>query len=205
MTEATDIVNRAKDHVVLQLSLKLPASITYHSTHHTAEVVNSAMEIADEQDLNDADKEILGLAAWFHDIGYIDGKEGHEERSAKVATAFLQSHDYPASQIEKIVGCILATRMPQDPQSNLEQILCDADMMHLASDDYFKKSDLLHKELTETNICNVNETEWLEMNKDFLTNHCFFTSYAKGKYTGKVKDNLRKVCERLNSWKKVPR
>ena len=92
--------------------------------------------------------------------------------------------------------------MPQNPQNALEQILCDADLMHLASEDYFSKADLLHKEIEYTKSCKISEKEWLEMNENFLNQHCFFTDYAKEKYESAVKENLKKVSQRLQSWVK---
>ena len=51
--------------------------------------------------------------------------------------------------------------MPQSPNNTLEQVLCDADLLHLAQDDYFKKADLLHKEIESTKLCKISEKEWL--------------------------------------------
>ena len=120
-----------------------------------------------------------------------------------MACDFLAQYDYPKEKVRKVVGCILATRMPQSPQNQLEQILCDADMMHLANHDYFAKADLLHKEIEKTKVCKIPESEWLEMNQEFLDKHCFFTDYAKNNYQSAVKENLKKVRDRLKSWKKT--
>ena len=97
----------------------------------------------------------------------------------------------------------MATKMPQSPQNKLEQILCDADLMHLAEGNYFEKADLLLKEIEKTRLCKISENEWLEMNQEFLDKHCFFTEYAQKNYESAVKENLKKVRERLRLWKKA--
>ena len=202
METSNQILRQVKDHAIKVLTKELPDNMTYHSINHTLDVVNSVQEIADKLELNEGDTEILTIAAWFHDIGYTKGCENHEKNGAKMAHDFLKKHDYPEERIEKVAGCIMATQMPQNPQNPLEQIICDADMMHLADHNYFAKSDLLHQEIEKTKVCKIPETEWLEMNQEFLDKHCFFTDYAKKNYESAVKENLKKVRDRLKSWKK---
>ena len=200
MLVKTSLIKKVKDHVIKVLSNQLSEDMTYHSINHTLDVVKSANEIASRQNFSEEDMEVLNIAAWFHDVGYTKGNENHEHEGAALASAFLIKNDYPTEKIDQVIGCILATKMPQTPKNNLEKTLCDADLMHLAGNDYFKKAALLHKEIEKTKACKIPEEEWLEMNEDFLNNHCFFTDYAKGRYESAVKENLRKVKERLKTW-----
>ncbi len=202
MMISSSIITEVKDHAISVLSKHLPDNMTYHSVNHTIDVVASAEEIAEKQELSTDDKEVVQIAAWFHDLGYTRGCENHEKDGAEMAREFLKEKDYPADKIAKVEGCIMATQMPQNPQNNLEKILCDADLMHLAGRDYFKKADLLHKEIETTKLCKISENEWLQMNQEFLDKHCFFTDYAKQHYESAVKENLKKVRDRLKSWKK---
>lgn len=196
------IISEVKDHAIKVLSKQLPDNMTYHSINHTIDVVASAEEIAEKQNLSDEELEIVQIAAWFHDLGYTKGSESHEEKGAEMAREFLNDKGFPEEKINKVVGCIMATQMPQNPKNKLEQILCDADLMHLADEDYFSKADLLHQEIETTKFCKIPENEWLQMNQEFLDNHCFFTEYAKNNYESAVKENLKKVRDRLKSWKK---
>ncbi len=182
---------------------ELPEKMTYHTINHTIDVVSSALEIGRKQNLSKEDLEILQLASWFHDLGYTRGCEEHELVGSEMARTFLSKNGYAKESIKKIVGCIMATKMPQSPTNYLEQIMCDADLMHLADEDYFKKADLLHQELEHTKCCKISEKEWLQMNQDFLKKHCFFTDYAKTNYESAVKENLKKVRQRLKSWTKT--
>jgi len=203
MQETKTIVDEVRAYVVHVISTDLPDEITYHSIGHTIDVVTSCLEIANEQNIPEEEIEILEIAAWFHDIGYTDDMTNHEERSAERANKFLSERGHPREKIDAIIGCILATKMPQEPQNRLEQIICDADMMHLAKGDYFKKADLLHKEIVVTKSCDISEKEWLKMNEDFLDQHCFFTDYARKRYESAVKENLKKVKNRLQKWTKA--
>ncbi|WP_425389436.1 HD domain-containing protein [Ekhidna sp.] len=197
------IVNRVKDHVIEVLSKQLADHMTYHSINHTLDVVASAEEIAATQNLSDEEMEIVQIAAWFHDIGYTKGCENHEKNGASLAKEFLNKLDYPEEKTEKVIGCIMATQMPQNPTNTMEKVLCDADLMHLADENYFHKANLLHKEIENTKFCKIPESEWFQMNEEFLDKHCFFTEYARKNYELAVKENLKKVRDRLKSWQKA--
>jgi len=198
----SSVTGKVKDYVIKVLTDQLSDDLTYHSINHTVDVVRSANEIASRQNFTEEELEVLNIAAWFHDIGYTKGSENHEEKGAELAKAFLEENEYPEDRIDQVIGCILATKMPQNPKNIIEKTLCDADLMHLAGNDYFNKAELLHKEIEKTKLCKIPEEEWLEMNEDFLNKHCFFTEYAKSNYESAVKENLRKVKERLKSWQK---
>ncbi len=203
MMISSSIINEVKDHAIKVLSKQLPDNMTYHSINHTLDVVASAEEIAMKQKISEEDMEVVQIAAWFHDLGYTRGCEQHERNGATMAREFLEKRNYPEERIEKVEGCIMATQMPQNPKNNLERILCDADLMHLADQDYFEKADLLHQEIETTKFCKIPENEWLQMNQEFLDQHCFFTEYAKKNYESAVKENLKKVRDRLKVWKKA--
>lgn len=202
MQGSHDIVSKVKSYSTNTLSDKLPDCVIYHSIQHTEDVVESALEIAEEQRFSDEDKEIIEIAAWFHDLGYTTSMERHEEDGAEMARDFLKERNYPEDRIEKVAGCILATKMPQNPKNPLEKVLCDADMMHLAKGDYFKKADMLHREIQVTKSCVISDLEWLKLNSEFLSKHRFFTEYARNKYGASVKANLDKVREKLKKWAK---
>lgn len=200
MMNDRSIVKEVKVYVSDLLSQQLSEDMTYHSIHHTIDVVRCANEIAERQDFSEEELEILNVAAWFHDVGYTKGSEEHEQQGAALARQFLENKEYDPDRIERVVSCIMATRMPQNPQNALEKTLCDADLMHLAEEDYFNKAWLLHQEIEKTKFCTIPEDKWLEMNQEFLKSHCFFTDYAKRNYESAVKENLRKVRERLKTW-----
>ncbi|MEM6829472.1 MAG: HD domain-containing protein [Bacteroidota bacterium] len=203
MIKEKNILEEAESYARNILWRDLPEKMTYHTINHTIDVVESALEIGRKQNLIEEDMEVLQLAAWFHDLGYSKGPENHELVGADMAREFLSTKNYDKESTKKVIGCIMATQMPQNPQNYLEQIMCDADLMHLADEDYFKKADLLHKELEHTKSCKISEKEWLQMNQDFLKKHCFFTDYAKNNYESAVKENLKKVRQRLKSWTKT--
>lgn len=164
------------------LSDKLSKSIRFHTLQHTREVVAACEKMADHYQLAAEERQALLLAAWFHDTGYTSGKaQGHEDRSVELAKEFLRSHNAGEELEKKVTGCINATRLPQSPESPLEEIICDADLFHLGTPDFDEKNKLLRQELNDYGDNDVSKKDWRKINIRFLQRHTYFTSYAREK------------------------
>jgi uncharacterized protein len=97
--------------------------------YHFIPTVKYAKNLADK--LN-ADKEVVELAAWLHDIGsIIEGRENHHITGAKIAENKLKELEYPSDKIELIKKCILNHRGSQQSnrRSMEEKIIAEADTM----------------------------------------------------------------------------
>lgn len=182
---------------------KLSESFVYHNYQHTERVVDAARIIGRESELSDEELELITIAAWFHDVGYTQGCTNHEQTSVKIAEQFLTKEGLPQDQIQVISNCILATRMPQAPKTLMEEVLCDADMHHLACTDYHKMSDRMHREIELTKDKQISDEEWNQMNFSFFKDHEYFTEFGK-KHLQPIKDENLKIIgkDRLKEEKK---
>lgn len=154
--------------------------LMYHNLDHTRSVVQAAGEIAEFCDIRDDQHTNLLLAAWFHDTGYERSPNDHEKESVRIMRATLSSWNVPEKRLAKIEKLILSTRIPHNPDNLLSQIICDADMIHLADPtDYAKVAENLRLELNRTCKKRISKERWLEMNVEFLTSHCYFTEYGR--------------------------
>jgi predicted metal-dependent HD superfamily phosphohydrolase len=151
----------------------------YHNIGHTKRVVNSAKQIAEHYSLKDEDYIVLLIAAWFHDVGYFDDAKHHEKQGAVLAEQFLQSQKADLLFIEKVKNCIMATRMPQRPNNLVEEILCDADLFHLGSEEFFDNNKLMRKEFQLRCDSTMDKDRWRTKSIELLTNHRYHTEYAK--------------------------
>jgi uncharacterized protein len=98
-------------------------------TFHFASVVKYAEELADALG---ADKEVVSIAAWLHDIGsVIHGREDHHITGAKIAEEKLKELNYSEEKIELVKKCILNHRGSQNnnPETIEEKIISDADAL----------------------------------------------------------------------------
>lgn len=173
----------------------------FHDFQHTREVVEATKQIAAGYELSEQEVEILILAAWFHDIGYIEGAEGHEERSCKYAKAFLEEQDYPSASIDIILECIRATKIDAIPDSPLEKILSDADLSHLGSKMYWEHCTRLRQELFLTQNIVMSEHEWVNFELDFITHQQYYTDVAQELFDKRKQKHIRQLMKhkmRLN-------
>ncbi len=187
------ITQAASEYVYDLMKDKLPGIYVYHNYKHTSEVVDAVKKIGNKSDLSEEDLEIVTIAGWFHDSGFTQKYENHEDSSIEIAKSFLKENGYPEEKIEKVVSCINATRFPQDPKNVLEEIICDADLFHLGTKDYDDKSDLLRVEWEKTGNKEYSQLDWIKINIDFLLSHKFYTKYAKKNLEGNKTDVLVKL------------
>ncbi len=189
----TPILEEAEEFASKILKNEVSEKMTYHNYDHTQQVVNMAARICEEMKVSAEEREIVLLAAWFHDLGYCNGGLRHEEQSRDIAVKFLEERNYSKDKIERVSSCIMATQMPQNPKDHLGQILCDSDLSHLGSEGYLKKSELLRQEIELVKGQKLDKLAWLSINKAFLEGHCFFTEYAKSWFTKGITENLKLV------------
>ncbi|MEM7548861.1 MAG: Pycsar system effector family protein [Bacteroidota bacterium] len=197
----TNILEEAEHFVKNYLKQNLPKEYVYHTLEHTLDMVKFAKLISGKENLSESQQEVVLLAGWFHDLGYAEGCTDHEQRSIQILEEFAKKHQIDHDLVEKAKACIEATKMPQNPQSIEEAVICDADMFHLATDQFLEKSELLRKEFNNTSDNQLSELDWLKENKRFLGEHKFFTDHGKNVLEKLKSANLEKV-ETLRKKKK---
>ncbi len=193
MEVETALLSKTKQYVESFLKENLSQGIYYHDLEHTQEVVTASEEIGKASNLSDDELETVLIAAWFHDTGYYKGMKDHEANSRDVAKEFLKKEGAGKEKIEAVSGCIMATKIPQNPLNLMEEVLCDADLYHVSTKEFFKKSELLRKEFSLVFPDEIQLDEWFKNSIKFLKKHSFFTSYAKENLLPSKKENLKKL------------
>ena len=197
----SDILGKVKEFIGNTFREKGNENSYYHNFTHTAEVAKTTEEIADAMGIDDNNKEALLIAAWFHDIGHVETCMGHEDVGIKLAKEFLTRNAYSAEGIEKVISLINATRMPRNPKNTLEEIICDADLHHLGTNDFDKKAELLKNEIESLSGDKISESKWFKKNLKFMEEHKFFTEYAKQRYETQKNINYIKTKKKLKKIK----
>jgi len=200
----SDIVEKTKAFATDLLTNSLDPKHLYHNLRHTERVVKSTKELLDAHTLIEEDKEVLLLTAWFHDTGYTQGTENHEETSCLIAEEFLTEQDYDNEKIQKIVGCIRATKRFYKPQNIQEKIIRDADSSHFAQKSYGETSDYLREELSLLGIADYSTKEWGNANIEmFKKEHQFYTDYALENWQEGKNKNLKKLVKDKKTEKEI--
>jgi len=191
------LLERARQNAVRIFKTTGDQKFVYHSLPHTESVVSNAGQIARHYQLGEKDFFIVVTAAWFHDTGYFTGgAEGHELRGAEIAAKFLRESQVDNDTIQTVRQCILATRMPQRPNSLAEQIVCDADLFHFGTDEFTDRNKLMRKEAESRLGVKITKSEWRKSTILFLEAHQFQTDYCRGLLGGKKKQNLAELKQK---------
>lgn len=195
MTENNiQLLEQAQTRVTEIFRTKVDPKFVFHNLDHTQQVVMAAEEIAAYYNLNEEDRFVLLLAAWFHDTGFSSGHpEEHEKESIRMATDFLQQNGVDPETIQRVSSCIQATRMPQSPLSQVEKIMCDADLYHLGTDDFKKMNQALRQEQEAYNNKEFSKKEWRQRNIEFLESHQYFTDYCQRRLEPQKQEWIRQL------------
>ena len=193
-----NLIEQSENFVSKLLKDKLSNSYTYHNFNHTFDVVAAVTTLADSKNISSSDKEILLIAAWFHDTGYIKGCSNHEDCSIVIASDFLLENGKSTDYIEKVAGLIKATKKEYVPQTLSEKIIKDADYYHILNDDYIFSCEGLRNEWENIEGKSFTDKDWAVENLNFLTNiHRFYTDYALENWQPLKEKNIKRLQKKL--------
>lgn len=193
---------KAKQYALRRLENELSPGLYYHGLRHTTEdVVPAATKFAEGEGIQGNDLDLLLTSAWFHDLGFVEVRAGHEVVSARIASEVLPGFGYSEDQVKIIKGIIMATVVPQGPMSILEQILADADLDVLGRDDFMLRNNSLRRELAYFGQ-QFTDLEWFSGQLKFIEPHTYFTASARTlRSAGQAKNvaGLKKKLEELTT------
>lgn len=174
-----------------KLEHDLPPYLIYHNADHTKNVIAAAEHLASTENVSENELILLRTAALFHDAGFLQQSENHEEISCEIAKLYLPKYNYTVEQIEVICRAIRDTKIPQVAEDHLGQILCDADLYYLGTDEYTANASKLFEEFKITHA--LKEAEWQGRQIAFLSTHKYFTKTAINQREEKKQVNLQKL------------
>jgi uncharacterized membrane-anchored protein YitT (DUF2179 family)/predicted metal-dependent HD superfamily phosphohydrolase len=185
-------LDAASSAIFRRLEQELPGMYTYHNIQHTTSVYKAARELGIAEGIQGDDLTILLTAAAYHDTGILKTYQNHEEASCIIARESLPRFGYTEEQVDKVCQLIMSTRMPQEPQTLTERVICDADLYYLGTDNYNAVAETLYHELQLTGM-QKNRKEWHDEQAAFLGRHMYFTAAARERLDEKKRYNLATV------------
>ncbi|RZL50576.1 MAG: phosphohydrolase [Pedobacter sp.] len=192
-----NLLEDVKDYVLEYFATHHDPKLVYHNLEHTQDVVKSTIQIANHYQLNDKDFFIVATSAWFHDTGYFEDPNNHEQKGAELAVEFLKKKDVAAGIRDQVMQVILSTKMPQRPTNQLENIVCDGDLFHLGTEDFRKKGKLMHKEVELLYNIDINKKAWRKKDIEFLESQQYHTDYCILLLGDQKQKNLEKLKSKL--------
>lgn len=169
--------NSAERFVCDLLTSHLPKGLSYHDVGHTMDVVNVSRALCEHYQLSSHDTLLVTIAALFHDTGFIHTYDGHEAKSVEIMKNYFKD-TIDRSDLERMAGMIMATKVPQDPTGLLESILADADLDYLGRADFYANDAKLYAELDKWNKIS-SKNDWLIEQIEFLEDHQYHTDRSR--------------------------
>ena len=191
------LLEDVESHVEQYIQQHVDTAYVFHNFQHTCAVVEAAQELAEHYELEDDEKLAITIAAWFHDTGYAEGWEDHEERGIRNASKWLEQenlHDPPL--MEAVAGAIRATKMPQTPKNFVEQIVADADLSHLGDLSYWDRCGRVRQEFALTREMVMSDQEWIDFELGFMLNHEYHTEAARELFGERKGKHVKQLYKR---------
>ncbi|OGO64462.1 MAG: hypothetical protein A2029_08700 [Chloroflexi bacterium RBG_19FT_COMBO_47_9] len=183
---------KARNYVLNRLENELSPNLTYHSLKHTLEVVSVADHLATWEKVGKEARLLLLMGAYYHDLGFIRQRQGHESISIQLAEQTLPEFGYSDADVVVIRGIIQATHLPQSPTNLLEMIMADADLDYLGQESFWDRSNDLRHELNNYGTKFANE-EWYIYQLRFMQSHKYFTDSELSLRDAKKQQHLLEI------------
>ncbi len=173
----------------------LPKQYAFHSIEHTKDVFKEAVLFACYDKRDAREQELIAIAAAYHDVGFIEGAEGHEQRGADaVGEEMERDGTYEESEIVLVRRMILDTHlnethhgMKQKATTLLAGYLLDADLSNFGREDFFQRLVALADELGLKQAALASNTHTL------MTRHRWKTKAANDLREAKKLENIAKL------------
>ncbi|NNK89917.1 MAG: HD domain-containing protein [Saprospiraceae bacterium] len=160
------------------LENQLSSKLSYHGIHHTMDVLKTVNFYIRLNKLPRKEAQLLRIAALYHDIGFIETYKEHEKIGVGILKRHMLEFGCDMKDFKILEGLIMSTKVPQNPKTKLERILCDADLFYLGGRKYYPISETLFEELKNFKII-TSEEQWNKIQVSFLSSHDYHTRYAK--------------------------
>jgi len=194
MSAVSDFYSAQYESVCSRLRDQLGSQYSYHSLAHTLDVIKQSERIGRSEGLNESEIELLLIAALYHDLGFTVSRKDHETNGVAIFLAESASFNLAPEEREAIVGCINATRIPQQPTTLLERVICDADLDYLGREDFKPIAHTLFQELSAFGEVGTLEA-WNKIQIQFLSKHSYHTATSQQTRSAQVLFYLAELIE----------
>ena len=169
---------RLRKHILNGLQESLSSKLTYHGVHHTLDVLRVTNNYIKRDKIRGHMAKLLRIGALIHDFGFTETYRDHEVKGCEIAQEIMPGYGFSQKDIDIVKGMVMATKVPQNPKTSMERIICDADLDYLGRKDFDPISSSLFQELKNYKILS-DENEWNKIQVSFLEGHAYHTKFAK--------------------------
>lgn len=197
--EDNTILQEAEVFVTKLFQERLDTKFLFHNLDHTKSVVLGIETLCKAEKLDEETTTVLLLSGWFHDSGYVECYDNHEKQSVNIALEFLNAKNIAVGIQEKVANLIMATKLDYTPSNIQENIIKDADNVHLANKNYPNILEKLREEWEQSINKKYSNQDWYHLNVDFLKRHQYYTKFAKDNWQNLKELNLNIIEQKLQN------
>jgi predicted metal-dependent HD superfamily phosphohydrolase len=194
MASTEQLLQETESYIKEYFEKHISAEYVFHDFEHTVQTVAAARTIGEGFQIDDREMLLLLLATWFHDTGYSEGPKDHEERSCNNADHFLRGK-IPGEDLQTVLTLIRVTKVPQQPQTLLEKIICDADLSHLGMETYWDRTGKYRQELILARKTVMSEQDWVDFELNFMLNHNYHTVVANDFFNKRKAKHIQQLIK----------
>ena len=181
-----------------KLEANLHKNLFFHTFEYARHLYEYSELLSKAADLDQEETLLIRTAALFLNLGYTNGYENQENRSAEFTREILPEFNYSEKQISIISNLILSTKWPPEPQNILEMIINDIKMEYIGRSDFIILYKLLFLEQNQF-IKSIDILEFKRKIIDAIKNYPFFTDSARRLREISSEAQLQKIKD--DDWK----
>lgn len=189
--------DREKLELVRVFSRKTMPKLPYHNFEHGLYVVANATALGFMEGCTSKEIFLLETGGYTHDLIVVPGKTDNEERSAALAAEYLKEIGYKGEEIAVNDLLIMATKIPTNPSTRLEKIMCDSDIWNIGGNEFWKSTDAVRREYGITDL-----QRWYTQVAGFLDKQRFYTPTGKAIRNVGLENNKKLVYALLSDFEK---
>jgi len=186
-----------------QIAKKHYPSLPYHNFQHALQIRRNALKFVRrcKKYKIPVNREVVEIAALFHDAGYDKVKTNKEEYSSKIAEKELKKLKYPTKFINQVRNSIMATKSswPLRARATEQKILRAADLLSFNSsyDNFLKAAKRIQNEYKILyNKDNFPFRKWTELVESYLKEEIKLTpQYKKDDFHRKARKNITRFLK----------
>ncbi len=177
----------------------------YHNRQHTDNVVHEAVKLGIESGLSKPELMIIGIAAYFHDTGFLDQKQANEPIGAKYAAEAMRKAGYREHACEQVQDAILATALKLIPEAGcfgqvatnaLSRYILDADLNNFGKDTFIQSMLAVFQEVSGERVSKIEDMhtpaglKFMQATLKMQQNHEFCTAAARARFGEQKQTNI---------------
>ncbi|MCB9316949.1 MAG: hypothetical protein H6569_12495 [Lewinellaceae bacterium] len=177
----TPLVTAARAHVLQLWNTQHDARLVFHNFAQAAAIAEQAGAISRAEGLPESDRELVQVAAWFHNVGYLYEPRQVAETSAIRAEFFMVEQKCAPEKIEQLRQTIMEAVTPNKTELETARVLHDAIRAYDWAETYDTRGPLLQLEQELLSGHAPDPAAWLEFVRKQLQEP-FLTASAKQTY-----------------------